>query len=48
MLYGLSFNHSFDALEKVVNRLKAVEFEGGDLDDIVETLEELGVLASRR
>ncbi|SNZ14025.1 A nuclease family of the HNH/ENDO VII superfamily with conserved AHH [Terribacillus aidingensis] len=40
--------HSLDALEEVVNRLKAVELEGGDLDDIVETLEELGVLASRR
>jgi uncharacterized protein YukE len=40
--------HSLDALEEVVNRLKAVEFEDGDLDDIVETLEELGVLASRR
>ena len=40
--------HSLDALEEVVNRLRAVESEGGDLDDIVETLEELGVLASRR
>ncbi len=40
--------HSIDALENVVNRLKAVEAEGGDFDDIVETLEELGNLASRR
>ncbi|MCC2424290.1 AHH domain-containing protein [Bacillus wiedmannii] len=40
--------HSLDALENVVNRLRAVEFEGGDLDDIVEALEELGELASRR
>jgi hypothetical protein len=35
-------------LENVVNRLRAVEAEGGDFDDIVETLEELGNLASRR
>ncbi|MFD9625384.1 T7SS effector LXG polymorphic toxin [Peribacillus muralis] len=40
--------HSLDALENVVNRLKAVEVEGGDFEDIVETLEELGNLASRR
>ncbi|WP_264741145.1 T7SS effector LXG polymorphic toxin [Cytobacillus firmus] len=40
--------HSLDALEEVVSRLRAVESEGGDLDDIIETLEELGVLASRR
>ncbi|PHB05717.1 hypothetical protein COE81_16095 [Bacillus wiedmannii] len=40
--------HSFDALENVVTRLRAVEFEGGELDDIVEALEELGELASRR
>ncbi|WP_254854348.1 hypothetical protein [Bacillus cereus] len=40
--------HSLDALENVVNRLRAVEDEEGDLDDIVEALEELGELASRR
>ncbi|MDA1602956.1 AHH domain-containing protein [Bacillus cereus] len=40
--------HSLDALENVVTRLRAVEFEGGELDDIVEALKELGVLASRR
>uniref|UniRef100_UPI001F59F763 hypothetical protein n=1 Tax=Bacillus cereus group sp. BfR-BA-01523 TaxID=2920371 RepID=UPI001F59F763 len=40
--------HSFGALENVVNRLRAVEDEEGDLDDIVEALEELGELASRR
>lgn len=40
--------HSLDALENVVNQLKAVEAEGGDFDDIVEALEELGELASRR
>ncbi|WP_416488018.1 hypothetical protein [Bacillus pacificus] len=40
--------HSLDALENVVNRLRAVEDEDGDLDDIVEALEELGELASRR
>ncbi|WP_234998536.1 AHH domain-containing protein [Salirhabdus sp. Marseille-P4669] len=40
--------HSLDALEEVVNRLRAVEFEGGDIDDMIETLKELGILASRR
>ncbi|MFF2592697.1 hypothetical protein ACFVSZ_04985 [Priestia megaterium] len=40
--------HSIDALEIVVHRLKAVESEGEDLDDIVDALEELGNLASRR
>ncbi|PMC35754.1 hypothetical protein CJ195_18425 [Bacillus sp. UMB0899] len=40
--------HSLDALENVVNHLKTVEAEGGDFEDIVEALEELGVLASRR
>ncbi|WP_232230193.1 AHH domain-containing protein [Bacillus sp. J37] len=40
--------HSLGALENVVNHLKTVEAEGGDFEDIVEALEELGVLASRR
>ncbi len=40
--------HSLDALKNVVNQLKSVEIEGGDFDDIVEVLEELGNLASRR
>ena len=40
--------HSLDALENVVNQLKTVEIEGGDFDDFVEVLEELGNLASRR
>lgn len=40
--------HSLDALENVVSQLKAVEAEGGDYEDILEVLEELGVLASRR
>ena len=40
--------HNIDALENVVNRLRTVEVEGGDFDDIVEVLEELGELASRR
>ncbi|PEE16443.1 type IV secretion protein Rhs, partial [Bacillus cereus] len=39
---------SLDALEIVVKRLRDVEAESGDLDDIVEALEELGGLASRR
>lgn len=40
--------HSLDALKNVVNQLKSVEIEGGDFDDIVEVLEELGNLAIRR
>ncbi|WP_226658918.1 AHH domain-containing protein [Pseudalkalibacillus hwajinpoensis] len=40
--------HSIDALEEVVNRLRAVEEMGGDLDDIVEALEDLGEVASTR
>ncbi|WP_255288043.1 AHH domain-containing protein [Bacillus pseudomycoides] len=40
--------HSLDALEIVVKRLRDVEAEGGDLDDIVDALKELGGLASRR
>ncbi|MED1093676.1 hypothetical protein [Bacillus paramycoides] len=40
--------HSLDALEIVVKRLRDVEAEGGDLDDIVYTLKGLGGLASRR
>ncbi|MGG4491311.1 T7SS effector LXG polymorphic toxin [Metabacillus idriensis] len=40
--------HSLDALENVVSQLKAVEAEGGDSEDIIEVLEELGILASRR
>ncbi|PEY32838.1 hypothetical protein CN354_20530 [Bacillus cereus] len=40
--------HSIDALEIVVKRLRDVEAEGGDLDDIVDALKELGGLASRR
>ena len=40
--------HSLDALENVVNQLKRVEIEGGDFDDFVEVLDELGNLASIR
>ncbi|WP_226793532.1 AHH domain-containing protein [Bacillus sp. B1-b2] len=40
--------HSLDALELVVNRLKAIEEMGGDFDDIVEALEDLGDIASTR
>ena len=40
--------HSIDALGNVVNRLRAVEARVCDFDDIVEVLEELGKLASRR
>lgn len=40
--------HSLDALEEVVNRLRAVEAMDGDFDDIVEALEALGDIASTR
>ncbi|MEK3806969.1 AHH domain-containing protein [Bacillus sp. FSL H8-0547] len=40
--------HSLDSLEKVVNRLKTVEEMGGDIDDIVEALDDLGDIASTR
>ena len=40
--------HSLDALELVVNQLKAIEEMGGDFDDIVEALEDLGDVASTR
>lgn len=40
--------HSIDALEEVVNRLRAVEAMDGDFDDIVEALEDLGDIASTR
>ncbi|WP_454098470.1 T7SS effector LXG polymorphic toxin [Metabacillus sp. SLBN-84] len=40
--------HSLDSLEEVVNRLKAVEEMGGDIDDIVEALGDLGDIASTR
>ncbi len=40
--------HSLDALEEVVNRLRAVEAMGGDFDDIVEAVKDLGDIASTR
>lgn len=40
--------HSLNALELVVNRLKAIEEMGGDFEDIVEALEDLGDIASTR
>ncbi|MED4231929.1 T7SS effector LXG polymorphic toxin [Priestia megaterium] len=40
--------HSIDALEIVVHRLRAVEEMDGDLDDIVEALKDLGDIASTR
>ncbi|MCU6602704.1 T7SS effector LXG polymorphic toxin [Peribacillus frigoritolerans] len=40
--------HSLDALEEVVNRLRAIEAMEGDFDDIVEALEDLGDIASTR
>ncbi len=45
---GVTGQHSFSAIEHVVNQLKAVDAAGGDYDDIVEMLEELGHIASRR
>ncbi|WP_156185385.1 hypothetical protein [Bacillus sp. LK2] len=40
--------HSFDALEEVVSWLRVVEAIDGDFDDIVETLKDLGEIASTR
>lgn len=40
--------HSLNALETVVKRLKAIEEMGGDYDDIVAALEDLGEIASVR
>nr|WP_265324007.1 AHH domain-containing protein [Bacillus mycoides] len=40
--------HSLDALEIVVKRLRNVEAIDGDLDDIVEALKDLGDIASTR
>ncbi|MDM5293215.1 T7SS effector LXG polymorphic toxin [Peribacillus simplex] len=40
--------HSLDALEEVVNQLRAIEAMDGDFDDIVEALEDLGDIASTR
>ncbi len=40
--------HSFEAIENVVNQIKAVDAAGGDYDDTVDTLEEIGNLAARR
>ncbi|WP_070128256.1 AHH domain-containing protein [Bacillus mycoides] len=40
--------HSLDALEIVVKRLRDVEAIDGDLDDIVEALKDLGDIASTR
>ncbi|MCR3761912.1 AHH domain-containing protein, partial [Clostridium felsineum] len=45
---GVIGQHNLDAIQNVVNQLKAVEDAGGDYDDIVEVLEELGELASQR
>ncbi|TYQ15990.1 UNVERIFIED_CONTAM: RHS repeat-associated protein [Acetivibrio alkalicellulosi] len=40
--------HGIEALKHVVDKLKEVEEAGGDYDDIVEMLKELGEQASRR
>ncbi|MGF7046955.1 peptidoglycan hydrolase-like protein with peptidoglycan-binding domain/prefoldin subunit 5 [Paenibacillus sp. DS2015] len=44
----ISGQHSIEALENVVNQLKAVDAAGGDLDDFVEILADLGKLAASR
>ncbi|WP_410170721.1 hypothetical protein [Clostridium felsineum] len=44
---GVIGQHNLEAIQNVVNQLKAVEDAGGDYDDIVEVLEELGELASQ-
>ncbi len=45
---GITGQHNYEALEKVVNGLRAVDEAGGDYDDIVEALEILGHEASLR
>ena len=40
--------HSIESLEKVVEGLKAVDEAGGDYDDIVNFLEDMGQIASSR
>ena len=40
--------HSYDALQDVVDRLKAVDAAGGSYDDIVEVLREHGEIAANR
>lgn len=45
---GVTGQHDFAAIEHVVNQLKAVDAGGGDYDDIVDMLEELGNVAARR
>ncbi|WP_158081097.1 hypothetical protein [Bacillus mycoides] len=40
--------HSFDALEEVVSWLRVIEAIGGDLEDTVEALKDLGDIVSTR
>ncbi len=40
--------HNFEAIENVVNTLKEIDEAGGDYDDIVEVLVDLGRKASER
>ncbi|WP_102691524.1 pre-toxin TG domain-containing protein [Rummeliibacillus pycnus] len=40
--------HSIEALENVINQLKAVDAAGADVDDIIEILEDLGKQAASR
>lgn len=44
----VSGQHGIEALENVVKQLKAVDAAGGEYDDFVEILEDLGKLAASR
>ncbi|MBF0707732.1 AHH domain-containing protein [Alkalihalobacillus hwajinpoensis] len=44
----ISGQHNIDALEHVVNQLRAVDEAGADIDDIIEILEDLGKQAATR
>nr|WP_265340941.1 AHH domain-containing protein [Bacillus mycoides] len=40
--------HGIEALQKVVDAIKAVKNNGGDRDDMIAILEELGNIAAKR
>ena len=46
--WRVSKQHGIDSLRKVVDELRALERAGGDYDDFVTKLKELGELAASR
>ena len=40
--------HGIDSLQNVVDNIKEVKYNGGDRDDMVERLKELGKVAARK